>query len=168
VDLSKGLDNTLDDFYKYRLEGKYYLSPADRLTFALRARLGYIDPYGPDDNVPDDQLFFLGGTSSVRGYDENMLFYDSYKSPVGGKSELLGNLEARIDLGYNFELTGFYDIGTLGDTLMDETDSTRSSAGLGLRYQTPVGPIGLLYGWKLNKRPGESPGKLHFSIGYTF
>jgi outer membrane protein insertion porin family len=44
----------------------------------------------------------------------------------------------------------------------------RSSVGIGLRYVTPIGPMGLLYGYKLNRKEGESPGKFHFSIGYTF
>ncbi|MFW5874599.1 MAG: BamA/TamA family outer membrane protein [bacterium] len=40
--------------------------------------------------------------------------------------------------------------------------------GLALRYITPIGPIGGMYGWKLDPRPGESSGAFHFSIGYTF
>jgi outer membrane protein insertion porin family len=40
--------------------------------------------------------------------------------------------------------------------------------GIGLRRQTPVGPISLLYGWKLDPRDGESKGCFYFSMGYTF
>jgi len=40
--------------------------------------------------------------------------------------------------------------------------------GLGLRYITPIGPMGLLYGHKLNRKDGESAGRVHFSIMYTF
>ena len=42
------------------------------------------------------------------------------------------------------------------------------SAGAGLRYMTPVGPIGLLYGFKINRLKSEDLGMLHVSIGYTF
>jgi outer membrane protein insertion porin family len=42
------------------------------------------------------------------------------------------------------------------------------SAGLGLRYNTPVGPLRLDYGFKLDREPGESKGEFHFSIGHAF
>ena len=47
-------------------------------------------------------------------------------------------------------------------------ENFRRSAGLGLRYNTPVGPIALDYGIKLDRRDGESFGRLHFSIGTIF
>ena len=46
--------------------------------------------------------------------------------------------------------------------------SFRPSAGAGLRYITPIGPIGFLYGFKLDREDEESLGRLHFSLGYTF
>ncbi|MEZ4550074.1 MAG: BamA/TamA family outer membrane protein [Desulfobacterales bacterium] len=47
------------------------------------------------------------------------------------------------------------------------SDDFRSSVGLALRYITPIGPIGGMYGWKLDRKP-EGPGAFHFAIGYTF
>jgi outer membrane protein insertion porin family len=44
----------------------------------------------------------------------------------------------------------------------------RHSAGPGLRYMTPVGPISLDYGFKIDRRTGESIGEVHFSISGTF
>lgn len=170
VDISKGLDNSnLDDFFKYRFDARYYYSPIDWLTFAGLGRIGYITPYGSTDMVPDDQLFYLGGVSSVRGFDENMLRYDPDGKPLGGRQAYSGSLEARIDLGLNFELALFYDIGMIEDAEINVgSDELRSSAGAGLRYITPIGPIGFLYGIKLDRDAGESFGELHFSIGYTF
>ena len=169
VDISRGLTNTLDDFFKYRLDLRYYWSPLHRLTFAWLGRAGYIDPYGSTDKVPEDQLFFLGGTSDVRGFDENLLRFDGAGDPVGGRTALVGSIEARIDLGHNFELATFYDAGRVTDTFDDVgIDEFRSSVGVGLRYVTPIGPIGFLYGMKLDRQDDEDPGRLHFSIGYTF
>jgi outer membrane protein insertion porin family len=123
--------------------------------------------------VPDDQLFFLGGTNDVRGFAENLLLRDAEGDAVGGRNALFTSLEVRFDLGGNFELTSFYDLGSLqdednrsGDS--HRGDSVRSAVGLGLRYHTPIGPIGLLYGHKLGRESGEDAGRLHFSIGYTF
>lgn len=169
VDISKGLENSLDDFFKYRLDGRYYYSPLDRLTFALRGRYGFIDPFGAESTVPDDQLFFLGGIADVRGFKENRLRFDPDGDPVGGREVLLGGLETRVDLGLNFELALFYDIGSIREPSADfGSDGFRSAVGAGLRYHTPIGPIGLLYGHKLDPRENESSGRFHFSIGYSF
>ena len=165
----KGIENSLDDFYKTRFDLRAYVTPINRLTFAGRGSVGKINPYGSKGRIPDDQLFFLGGTTTVRGFDENQLLTDYDNDPVGGKLMFLGNAETRIDLGSNFELSFFYDIGNLGKTSGDErSDKIRSSTGVGLRYVTPVGAVGLVYGYKINPEPYESSGKFHFSIGYTF
>jgi len=169
VDISKGVRKSIDNFFKYRFDARYYITPVDRMTVAWLGRVGYIDPFGRTDQVPDDQLFYLGGTLDVRGFDENLLRFDSAGDPLGGRFSLAGSVEARIDLGRNLELTCFYDIGTVRDTYEDiGSDDFRSSVGLGLRYITPIGPVGILYGHKLDRKSGESAGRFHFSIGYTF
>lgn len=169
VDLSKGVQNQLDDFARYQFDTRYYLTPIERLTFAGLARFGKVVSYSDTSSVPDDQLFFLGGIQDVRGYDENLLRFNEDGDPLGGQLAMVGSLEARIDLGYNFELAAFFDTGTIGETQEDfGSDSWRSSVGLGLRYITPIGPMGLLYGYKLDREEGESAGRLHVSIGYSF
>ncbi|WP_319523509.1 outer membrane protein assembly factor BamA [Breoghania sp.] len=169
VDLSKGVQNQLDDFIRYQFDTRYYLTPIERLTFASLARFGKVASYSDTGIVPDDQLFFLGGIQDVRGYSENLLRFNEDGDPLGGQLAMVGSLEARIDLGYNFELTAFFDTGTVRETQEDfGSDSWRSSVGLGLRYITPIGPIGLLYGYKLDREEDESAGRLHVSIGYSF
>ena len=169
ADISKGIESRLDDFIKYRINARYYYTPIKWLTAALRARAGYIDPYDGADLVPDDQLFFLGGTSDVRGFDENSLRVDAESDPVGGHTSLMATVELRFDLGWNFEFVSFYDTGTIRDPNRDTgADDWRAGAGIGLRYITAIGPIGLLHGWKLDRKPDESPGAYHFTIGYSF
>ncbi|MCF8029001.1 MAG: outer membrane protein assembly factor BamA [Desulfobacteraceae bacterium] len=169
VDASRGIDNDLDNFFKYRLDTRWYYSPANRLTLAFHGRIGHIDPYGDNDRVPEDQLFFLGGTADVRGFSENKLRIDENSDPVGGRTAILGSTEARFDLGLNLEAAVFLDTGAVRNPLSDAgNDDFRTSAGLGLRYITPIGPVGAMYGWKLDRREGESPGAFHFAIGYTF
>jgi outer membrane protein insertion porin family len=169
VDISKGLESSLDNFVKYKLDLRGYHAPFSRMTLAGRVFAGYIQPYGVDGRVPEDQLFFLGGTNTVRGFAENMLRFSTDLDPVGGRLALAGNAEARYEVSNGWELTLFVDAGTIQKTTDDQgDDSWRWSAGLGVRYLTPIGPIGLLYGQKLNPRNGESPGQVHISIGYTF
>lgn len=169
TEISKGLTNSLDDFVKPRLDFRYYLSPVKRLTFAWLGRGGIIIPYNNLNQFPEDQLFFLGGTLDVRGFGENMLRVSPEGKPVGGRTSVVGSMESRVDLGMNWELTLFYDTGALTGT-NSETNSGafRSSVGIGLRHVTPIGPIGFLYGRKLNPLEGEGPGHFHFSLGYTF
>ncbi len=169
IDFSKGLDDARDDFFKYRFEARKYYTPVERLTLAVRGRVGWIDSYGSSDEVFEDQLFFLGGVSTVRGFKHNMLLRNAEDDAAGGKEELLGNLEARIDMGLNIQLITFFDFGTVRDSLDSvSSDDLRYSAGLGLGYATPIGAISILYGHKLNKKPGESDGRYHFAVGFTF
>jgi len=168
-DVFKGTDSSLDDFYKYSLELRYYLSVTDDLVIAVRGRYGYMDTYRDNTDISDDQLYYLGGASTVRGFDENMLQYDADDNAVGGRSMMLGSVEARYDLSLNYEFALFFDTGALTEIQEpDIPESFRSSVGIGLRRQTPVGPISLLYGWKLDPRADESKGCFYFSMGYTF
>ncbi len=169
VDISKGLENSLDNFFKYQFDSRVYWTPVNRLTLACYGRIGYIDYYDSTGDIPTGQLFFLGGTSDVRGFSENMLRFDDDMKSQGGRSAISGSLEARVDLGLNFEFTGFYDVGKVAN-VFDENDpgEYRSSVGGGIRYITPIGPVGFLYGYKLDAKEGESRGRLHFTLGYTF
>jgi outer membrane protein insertion porin family len=168
VEISNGLDNALDDFLKYRFELRGYHALSSRVTLAGRVWVGYLAPYGGADPALD-QLFFLGGTNTVRGFKENMLRFDAAGDSVGGRLAIAGGLEARIALGKNIELTPFVDTGSVQQSLIDAgSDAFRWSTGLGLQYITPIGPIGLFYGHKLDRRSGESAGQWHLSVGYTF
>ena len=172
VDISKRIEaikRSSDDFFRYEADLRYYHSPAERFTLAWLARFGHIQPYGSTRDLPVDQLFYLGGTNDVRGFEKNLLRRDADGRSVGGKTSVVGSLEARFDIGWNLELTTFFDTGSVQEAVVGVgSEAFRSSAGLGLRYLTPIGPVGLLYGWKLETKDAESPGRWHFSIGYTF
>ena len=59
-----------------------------------------------------------------------------------------------------------------GQVWVNEKDMSvadfRYTAGLGIQYNTPVGPLRLDYGVKIDKEPEESEGELHFSLGHAF
>jgi outer membrane protein insertion porin family len=169
VDLSKALGHAPDEFLRYHAQARYYLTPFEGLTLAFRLRYGYIQLREGTTRIPDDQLFFLGGTADVRGFDENMLRYDGSNDPEGGREMSMVSLEIRKDLGRRLELTTFADSGRIGKTFTNQGEGRfRSSVGAGIRYITPIGPLGFLYGIKLDPNPGEAPGQFHFTLGYSF
>lgn len=169
LDVSQGINNSLDNFLKCRFEIRKYYTPIENLTFMLRGLVGDITPFEDRSTIPEDQLFFLGGTSTVRGFDENRLRFDSKGDGVGGLTEILGNIETRIDLGSNFEFSFFYDIGRVRNAIVEDgSDEFRSSAGVGLHYLTQIGPMGVYYGHKLDRKANESAGSFHFILGFRF
>jgi len=169
LDVSKGINNSLDNFLKYRFEIRKYYTPLENLTLAMRGMVGDITPFEDSSTIPEDQLFFLGGTSTVRGFDQNRLRFDAKGDAVGGQTAFLGNIEARIDWGPNVEVSLFYDTGAVRNAILDQgSDEFRSSAGLGLHYLTPIGPMGVYYGHKLDRKANESAGSFHFTIGFRF
>ena len=98
-----------------------------------------------------------------------MLRFDAGGNAAGGQLAITAGLEARIDIGHDVELTTFLDTGSVrqSETAVGD-DDLRWSAGLGLQYITPIGPVGLFYGHKLDRRDDESAGQVHLSIGYAF
>lgn len=166
VKLSHSIGSSLDDFVKLQVEVRQFITPVSRLTLAGVVRGGYIIPYGGASEVATDQRFFLGGTGDVRGFDENLL----HPADSGGANvSFCASVEARFMAGSNIELALFADVGRLENDIGSmEPSQFRSSVGGGVRYITPIGPVGLLYGRKLDPEPGESKGRFHFSLGYTF
>ena len=66
-------------------------------------------------------------------------------------------------------LAGFLDIGSLTNNFSQiSTISIRTSAGVGIRYLTPVGPLRLDWGFPLDRKPTESRSRVHFTFGYVF
>ncbi|MEJ2683978.1 MAG: outer membrane protein assembly factor BamA [Candidatus Sulfobium sp.] len=141
-----------------------------RVTLALALRGGVAYSYGKTTQLPIVERFFLGGGSTVRGYAQDTLGPKGADgNPTGGNAFIVGNVELRTDVGRNIGLVPFLDMGNVWVKAGDINPADlKYTAGLGLRYATPVGPIRIDYGFKLNKEPGESNGELHFSIGHAF
>jgi outer membrane protein insertion porin family len=168
-DAARGVNTALDNFIRFKGDLSLYATPVRWVTFAVRGRAWFIQPFGGGNILTQDRLFFLGGSASVRGFEENLLEYtiDAGKTIAAGRpAATLANIESRFNIGKNIEFSLFFDTGHLSYHLL--SGNLRSAGGAGLRYITPVGPVGIAYGRKINPRPGESPGRFHFSIGYMF
>jgi outer membrane protein insertion porin family len=153
------------------------LLPSLDFVYALRGALAL--PLDGKFSVPIRDRYFIGGRTTVRGFEENSIApLGADGSPMGGDVMVNGNAELRFPLLFGLGGAVFLDAG--GSFLRQEctaevcnfsavsADNVRRSTGIGLRYLTPVGPISLEYGFKLDRREGESLGAFHFTIGNIF
>ncbi len=125
----------------------------------------------PDDStLPISVLFYPGGDGSIRGYRKggaaprgaDGLF-------TGAKTYTQFNLELEQALTTKWSVVVFGDaLGTAVRLAGYPYTEKLYSAGLGLRYQTIIGPVRVEYGHNLNPRPLDPAGTLQVSIGFPF
>jgi outer membrane protein insertion porin family len=146
------------------------------ITMATRLRAGAIFEVGPTKSLPISDLFFAGGATTVRGYQEQLLGpalldEDGYKSQaIGGKLLYLMNLEFRIPLFWLFVGEIFLDGGNVWREIGDfNPGEVKFTTGLGIVLLTPVGPIRFDYGIKLAKEETDrTPDAFHFGLYFAF
>ncbi|TFG35604.1 MAG: outer membrane protein assembly factor BamA, partial [Nitrospirales bacterium] len=91
------------------------------------------------------------------------------ETPIGGNAFLMENLELRVSITDSLGLVAFLDGGNVWRKMNEMSlNDFKFTTGLGLRYSTPVGPVRVDYGHKLQREKGESAGEVHFSIGHAF
>jgi outer membrane translocation and assembly module TamA len=124
--------------------------------------------------LPLPERFFAGGDYGPRGFPVDsvgpkVVGTDGTVYPTGGNALLLGGAEMRYNLSRSFQLASFLDTGNVYLETRDVALSElRWSAGLGVRYRTPIGPIRLDWGYVLDHEPGEARSRFHLSIGHAF
>lgn len=131
---------------------------------------GGVATAGFDGEVPVNRLFFPGGENSIRGYQSGEASPRGADGRfVGAESYVLVNLELEQALTRTWSLVVFADgLGTAAKLGEYPFDEELFSAGLGVRYNTLLGPVRLEYGHNLNPRAGDPAGTLHFSVGFPF
>ena len=148
-----------------------------KFTFASRLKSGMIiEPAGKGE-IPINDLFFAGGATTVRGYEEQLLGpaadvndKGQITKAAGGKFIVLGNVEARIPLFWIFVLEIFVDSGFVWPEIEDfNYKDFKFSAGTGLAAITPLGPVRLDYGYKLiSDKTDPEPDAFHIGIYFAF
>jgi outer membrane protein assembly factor BamA len=152
--------------------------PLGKTVLAQQVRSGYIWNLFMTSGtvIPQLKAFVLGGRSTIRGFNVTETvprFSDLQNGLVSSNGaasyELfyLSKTEWRVPIVGNFGVAIFYDGGHIEYSNFTQNFFWRDSVGLGLRYNTPVGPVSIEYGYKLNRdlSRGETPGEFHFSIG---
>ncbi|HWA24925.1 MAG TPA: BamA/TamA family outer membrane protein [Lacunisphaera sp.] len=132
---------------------------------------GIVTTLGSDDSdLPVSVRFHPGGDGSIRGYRKGEAAPRNADGLfVGAKAYLQFNVELEQALTPKWSIVAFADALGTAVTLRDYPFSEKLfSAGLGVRYQTIIGPIRLEYGRNLNPRPLDPGGTTLLSVGFPF
>jgi outer membrane protein insertion porin family len=164
-----------DSFGKSYFQAASFTTLRPRLVLALQGRLGLARTYNDEPpRLPLADRFFAGGDYSLRGFKTDFAGplepgADGELHPTGGNALLLGGVELRVTAARRLEIAAFSDVGNVYPLVSDlSLHDLRYAAGLGLRYKSSIGPIRVDYGYKLNRRPGESSHQWHVTVGHAF
>ena len=141
----------------------------ERAVLAGKLALASLDG-APLFQLPADQRIYAGGGGSVRPYGYQLAGpLDAGDKPVGGKSSLVLNLEARIRVTENIGIVPFIDAGSFYESSVPQLGRTPLfGVGLGLRYYTAFGPLRLDLATPLHRRSADSPIQVYISLGQAF
>jgi outer membrane protein assembly complex protein YaeT len=166
------------DYWAATFEARHYVSVARRFVVANRLNVGSIDPKDDvDANVPFHKRLFIGGATSVRGWGRFEISPLSEGFPIGGLSMLDGSSEVRFPIWRRLGGVAFLDYGNVWAKAWEfDVKDLRYAVGPGLRYQTPIGPARIDFGYQLNPidgllvngEPQKHQFRVHFSIGQAF
>jgi outer membrane protein insertion porin family len=121
--------------------------------------------------LPTSERFFAGGGTTIRGFRKDELGPKDPSSnlPLGGDSVFILNQELRFPISKKLGGVVFLDLGNVYSKISDFSFfDVRKTAGFGFRLHTPFVLIRFDWGFKLDRRPGESPSQIFFSIGQAF
>lgn len=179
--------NQTIEYYKLGLQTTHYYNIKTTWVWANSLRGGYIQNLSTETNggVPYDKKgFVLGGISTIRGFEagtkerfpnDKDLGIQNFKLKTQSHYYLIKS-EIRFPIYGNLGGALFYDGGAVyiddppasgTSKLAFREDPYRDAAGFAFRYTTPVGPLDLAIGFKLDRKKerGESSERFHFSFG---
>lgn len=153
------------------------------LILRYKSGFGYI--FNDDsEKLPINEKLFLGGINSVRGYESRSITpKKNICNPktnnggiipgckmveTGGKISFNNSFELSFPIINRLKMRGvlFYDYGMIGNS--DINDIKRSSAGAGIEWMTPIGPLQLFYAQALDNKEGDETSSFEFTIGRRF
>jgi outer membrane protein insertion porin family len=138
-------------------------------VLAATMRIGLAAPFNvrttgtfDDKSLPISERFFAGGATTLRGFSYEQAGPQAILEPrtpdelpalvpVGGNALTIFNFELRYPLTRRIRLVPFYDLGNVFPLVSDiRFGGMTNSVGLGLRVNTPIGPVGVDYGYLLD------------------
>jgi outer membrane protein insertion porin family len=160
-------------YYRATSNNTAYVDLTNDFVWGFALNFGFERSNLVGKEIPKIKLFRLGGTSTLRGYQEESLEVDSTTAINGTLSLVNYRSELRFPIEGDFGGALFWDAGNL---FVDKVlpFQLRHSAGVGLRYKTPVGPVSLDFARKLGRIGSRNDKvntddldvqRVHFSIG---
>ncbi len=161
-------------YLRVNLQGQQYIAISRAFTYGVNAEIGYGRGFG-NRPYPIFKNFYGGGLGTVRGFDQGSLGpVDVTGAFIGGNRRFNLNNELYLPVpGANADRTlrifVYADAGNVwGENEPITLSSIRASAGLGVSWISPVGPLKLSYGTPIRKQPGDRIQRLQFQIGTAF
>jgi outer membrane protein insertion porin family len=179
LDPSKGSRNSIyltyagiggtNNFVKSEIDSAWFF-PLGKTAFMLRGRFGYASGIWGKE-LPLYERFYIGGIYTIRGLGWGEAGPRDPKTgdPIGGTTELIFNAEYIFPIVSELRFKGvvFFDTGNSYDSF-DKFGNLRYTAGAGIRWISPMGPIRVEWGYNLNKRKDEKSSRIEFTFGTFF
>jgi outer membrane protein insertion porin family len=155
----------------------FYFGLPKTMVGVVGMRLGIGQTFRDDRDalMPITERFFAGGANTLRGFGLDQASpKDPFGNPVGGNVLTLLNLELRFPVAGKLRGVVFSDNGAVYRRLSNINfgfllpKNWRYNAGFGFRYDTPLGPLRVDWGFKIDIRPGEPRSRVHVSLGHAF
>lgn len=164
-----GLGGT-ENFLKTILEHRHFWPLFWDTVFSIHGETGWVFETA-HDGLPLSERFFLGGIRNMRGFETRELgprYSDGTYS--GGETMGYFNFEFLFPLSKSMGLKGllFYDIGNVWEDSGDYFSEMRHSAGAGIRWNSPLGPLRFEWGYNLSPQHDERQSVFEFTIGSAF
>ena len=162
-------------YYKANYLIQWFTPLPANIVWMLRGDVGYGGGLG-NKPLPFFKAYYAGGVGSVRGYDTASLGpQDNLGNTIGGRRKIIGNAELFFPLpgakanDQSVRLSVFTDAGQIYDNgSQPQFESFRFSAGAGVAWNSPVGPLKFSYGYPLNKKIGDRVQHFQFQVGTVF
>ena len=159
-------------YNKYEARSAWYFPIWWDHVYVIQGRAGLVHEK-PGGTLPVYKKFTLGGMNTVRGYRYGTISPMDGYDKIGGEIMWVANLEYRIPLIKDAGVVALFFVDLGGVSTLEEgfifdgapENGSRGSIGTGFRWYSPVGPLRLEFGKKMNRREGESAGNWEFTIG---
>ena len=158
-------------YYRASYQHQWYYPLTRELVFYTSGQIGYATGY-QNKPLPFFKVFYLGGVSSLRGYETASVGpKDANGDSLGGGRLILGSAELLfpfpgLQKDKSVRLSWFVDAGTVGESY--DFQELRYSTGLAFNWYSPVGPLKLSFAKPLNEKPGDELQRVQFSLGTIF
>jgi outer membrane protein insertion porin family len=165
VDYAGGFLQGDSSFTRYGASSSWFFPLPLETVFGVRGRIGYLEGR-EGKKVPVYERFYLGGMHSLRGLRSVGPKDPETGDVIGGLTMLNFNGEFIFNLIKNAGMKGviFYDTGNAWESGYHLNDMRRT-AGLGIRWYSPIGPLRLEWGYVLDRKDDEPASRWEFTIG---